>query len=530
MKFFSRALALSLAMTAPFAAQAQTTPPPEPYAAWSQITGSSHNGAYGASAGFADLKISMRVILDTGDATASCPNFAVFRDIGGSSLLQSVTWTKRSNNPDTAIFDLIVCEAPMPDTWENATLVHSIANPSPVALSGGTGANIILAGAPSVGKSGPPAFVAFGDTGCRGANNPRGTQVCDGTPKSWETGFFFEQLSTKAAALSPDFIIHLGDYRYDKEAKYTGHQSWDMWKSDFFQRVRLGLLGQVPWAMVRGNHEECDLAGQGWFFFFGPSMPAGNCATTREDSIARTWYFDVVDRSIPAANPHRFVVLDTSQTVHKHSYMWDSVVEEMSVAVQAAQAPGWPAPAQPSAWFVMHKPLWAADDYRDPPEQADYDTGQALKAALGDVGSTDCTTYDVATCGLKAVLAAHLHIMQNMVMPGAALPQQYVVGNSGVRLDYAVSPQNCTQSLDSLGMGTGNVDGTVSYVRGRPYKTEGYKRIGSPGNEDFGFTYFRRTSQTVQSGWTATAHFNDGSSAELYGPSATTPVGTACLH
>lgn len=515
MTFFRTTAVLALLCGAPLAAAAQIT---NVYAAWSQINGTAPGAAYDPAAGFADLNINMRLILE--GAGAQCPDFAAIADTGTTQTLHSLSWSRRDNNPDTSIFDLIVCETPMPAHWDSATLVQSAANPVAVTLTGGDGAAIVLPGAARVGASGPPEFVAIGDTGCRGAQNPRGSQVCDRPPQGQETGFFFEKLMAQATALSPDFILHLGDYRYDKEAQYTGHQSWDMWQSDFFQRVRLGPLTQAPWAMVRGNHEECDLAGQGWFLFFGPPVPAGNCASTSDSSIAPTWYFDVVDRTQPTASPHRFVVLDTSQTVHRQSAAWDRAVAEMAIAVEAAQTPGWSGSARASAWLVMHKPVWAADDFHNPPEQADYHTGAALAEAMGQRGTPACTSYDAATCGVRAVLAAHLHIVQTMVASGATLPQQYVVGNSGVRLDHAVHPSGCTMALNPQGFGGQQVQGQVAYVRARV--------PGGTGNGDFGFSLFRRGPDSSQSGWTATAYFVDGSTAPLPGP-ASAP-GPACQH
>lgn len=285
------------------------------YAAWSQITGSAaYSSTKPAPAGYMDLNISLRVVIDTGDATASCPDFYSYVDKGGKSTLQPLTWTKRTNNPSATRFPMIVCQAPAPNDADTITLLESVGNTTPVTFSKSNGQKVILPGANLVGNAGPPTFVALGDTGCRGLHNHRGKQECDPGKQSTthETKFLFDKVAQQAAALNPDFVVHLGDYRYDKESNRT----FDVWDSDFFERVRLGLLTELPWAFIRGNHEECSLAGQGWFFFFGPGSPTSNCASSSLHVISETWYFDVADRSQNMADPHRFIVLDTSPTVH----------------------------------------------------------------------------------------------------------------------------------------------------------------------------------------------------------------------
>jgi hypothetical protein len=46
---------------------------------------------------------------------------------------------------------------------------------------------------------------------------------------------------------------------------------WDTWKADFFDPAQ-ALLKAAPWVMVRGNHETCTRAGQGWWRFLDPVL------------------------------------------------------------------------------------------------------------------------------------------------------------------------------------------------------------------------------------------------------------------
>ncbi len=41
---------------------------------------------------------------------------------------------------------------------------------------------------------------------------------------------------------------------------------WAPWNADFFAPAA-PLFAAAPWVMVRGNHEDCSRAGEGWFRF-----------------------------------------------------------------------------------------------------------------------------------------------------------------------------------------------------------------------------------------------------------------------
>jgi hypothetical protein len=123
----------------------------------------------------------------------------------------------------------------------------------------------------------PPAqinrIVVIGDTGCRlkGADNP--WQACN-DPAQWP----FATIATRAAALHPDLVLHVGDYLY-RESPCPSDQhgcagtAWGYgeagWVADFLAPAA-PLLTAAPWVMVRGNHEECDRAGQGWWRLLDP--------------------------------------------------------------------------------------------------------------------------------------------------------------------------------------------------------------------------------------------------------------------
>ncbi len=119
-------------------------------------------------------------------------------------------------------------------------------------------------------KTAPQKIVLLGDTGCR-MKWPVAYQSCN-DPAAWPLA----QVALSAAAEKPDLVIHVGDYHYRESPCLSsgcanspqGYGS-DTWQADFFEPMR-PLLQAAPWVFVRGNHESCARAGQGWFRFIDP--------------------------------------------------------------------------------------------------------------------------------------------------------------------------------------------------------------------------------------------------------------------
>ncbi|MDI9690789.1 metallophosphoesterase, partial [Burkholderia cenocepacia] len=62
---------------------------------------------------------------------------------------------------------------------------------------------------------------------------------------------------------------------------------WVTWQADLI-RPAAPLLAKGPWVVVRGNHEECARAGQGWFRFLDPRpySAARSCDDPANDNNA----------------------------------------------------------------------------------------------------------------------------------------------------------------------------------------------------------------------------------------------------
>jgi Calcineurin-like phosphoesterase len=119
----------------------------------------------------------------------------------------------------------------------------------------------------------PERIVVFGDSGCRLYASFSVWQPCD-DPAAWP----FARVAATAAGVAPDLVIHVGDYHYRENAcpgSLAGCRGspwgygWDAWQADFFEPAA-PLLAAAPWVVLRGNHEECARAGQGWFRFLDP--------------------------------------------------------------------------------------------------------------------------------------------------------------------------------------------------------------------------------------------------------------------
>ena len=148
-------------------------------------------------------------------------------------------------------------------------------------------------------KANPTKIVVIGDTGCR-LQNGNGTQSCnDPNPNGTDTPYPFAAIAALAAAQNPDLVLHVGDYAYRDNPCPAGQGyncggspwgfGWDTWQADLFT-PGAPLLAAAPWIMTRGNHEQCNRAGQGWYRFLdtNPYDTTGvhTCDNPANDAIA----------------------------------------------------------------------------------------------------------------------------------------------------------------------------------------------------------------------------------------------------
>tara|TARA_R110000868_G_scaffold224721_11_gene476887 strand:+ start:531 stop:1748 length:1218 start_codon:yes stop_codon:yes gene_type:complete len=165
--------------------------------------------------------------------------------------------------------------ATLPQRPTKSTVQNSKASSFPVrtceaSIPRGTHAASISGHSISLPKAHLDHIVVIGDTGCRIKAADNAAQGCN-DPAAYP----FARIAAQAAATHPDLVLHVGDYLYRENPCPAGNvgcagsvwgYGWDAWNADFFAPAA-PLLAAAPWIMVRGNHESCLRAGQGWWRF-----------------------------------------------------------------------------------------------------------------------------------------------------------------------------------------------------------------------------------------------------------------------
>jgi len=314
-----------------------------------------------------------------------------------------------------ALFDMEVCEATLPSN------VHTL--------------RIGGADLPVPAKT-FRRIVVLGDTGCRikGAD----VQNCD-NPAKWP----FATVATSAARLKPDLVLHVGDYHYRETPCPPGPNGcatspwgygWDVWRTDFFAPAA-PLLASAPWIFVRGNHEECARAGQGWFRLLAPEpwRSDRSCDTAANDDDAdftspyvvplaanlQLLVFDSAhagNDALNAANPHDAITLERYH-------------DELAAAGRMTASP------EMRTWFVSHHPvLGYVPDFLHP-GATPLPGNPALQGALHDLYGSSYFPP-----GVDFAIHGHVHLFQAIDF-ASPHPATLVAGNGGDGLDHDLPPE-----------------------------------------------------------------------------------------
>jgi hypothetical protein len=281
----------------------------------------------------------------------------------------------------------------------------------------------------------PRRIVVVGDTGCRikvpasGVADP--IQDC-ASPTAWP----WQRIAAAAARTQPDLVIHLGDYHYREycdqpalcaplhaEGVPIGY-GWAGWNADFFSPAA-ALLATAPWIVVRGNHENCDRAGEGWMRFLSP-LPYRPCPNQTDQTASRS----LLANNLTAAAYHidlgqrlRLVVADNA-AAQDYRPLRATPDDAEVFAHTLAALPS--LPADRSTWLLIHKPVWY--DLLDPAAQPN-----ALQAGL----------HQTLPASVQFIFSGHQHAFQTINFARAAdpvnhpagRPAQIIVGASGTQLE-----------------------------------------------------------------------------------------------
>jgi len=254
----------------------------------------------------------------------------------------------------------------------------------------------------------PPAqlrrVVVIGDTGCR-LKGESEVQDCN-DPDAWP----YSKIAAHASEARPELVIHVGDYHYRETACPTGRggcqgspfgYGWDAWNADFFL-PSAPLLAAAPWLLVRGNHEDCDRAGEGWFRFLAATPLPDRCS-------------DLTGFFISQPGDMAFVIMDGAKAVDEDPDP-ATVIQTLRSQLSEIRA------AIPSeAWLITHRPM------------------NAMRSAFGQGPDTienriqQVAIGDELPLGVHLVVSGHNHFFQALDFAGLR-PPQLVVGTGGDKL------------------------------------------------------------------------------------------------
>jgi hypothetical protein len=279
-------------------------------------------------------------------------------------------------------------------------------------------------------KANPRRIVVIGDTGCRIKTAERVFQACSDSAR-WP----FAAVAAAASAAEPDLVIHVGDYHYRENACPPGNTDcagspwgygWDAWEADVFAPAQK-LMAAAPWIVVRGNHESCSRAGQGWWRFLDPRplAPRRDCNDAADDAIG--------DYSEPYAVPlgagrdadTQFIVFDSSLVGYDPLPAGNAMhIRYRSQLEQAFVLAG----RRPNAFFLNHHPILA---FAPNPEKPDvpFPGNSALQSVLSGLQPGGLFPRNV-----QALVAGHVHLFE-VASFSTPQPPQFVIGNGGDWVD-----------------------------------------------------------------------------------------------
>lgn len=345
-----------------------------------------------------------------------CPTLSVKKSSGKvKSMAMSVR--PRPTNTGPYFSNVIVCTHTMPS---NATTATVAGRKVPASL-------------PDQLRR----MALFADTGCR-ISEYKGkyeVQNCN-QPNDPTRGWPLNPIAKAIAADKPDVILNPGDYFYREAdcptAKFTWAQaacggsppvptsafpftdSADGWRADVFTPMA-PLFPVAPIAMLRGNHEACFRAGNGFFYFLDPRPGTSNtCAPVSvggtlkppADATTPTWSASL---DLIKGRTLKIAMVDSAYGSDSAITPW-AAVQRASYLSAANQTK--PAKKQES-WLLTHRPVFGHNS-----SWLSQDQTAASKGLLGN--------YNL-------ILSSHIHVTQGIQIPG--LPPSLVMGNGGTQLD-----------------------------------------------------------------------------------------------
>ena len=262
-------------------------------------------------------------------------------------------------------------------------------------------------------------IVVIGDTGCRLKASDRDFQPCS-DPAGWP----FPRVLARALALRPDLVIHVGDYHYRESPCPAGlacqGSPWgygdDAWQADFFRPAQ-ALLAAAPWVFVRGNHEACSRAGQGWLRYLDAEPgPARACAPAAAGVNEGDF---TAPFAVPLSPRSQLIVFDSAEvgsaTPPVGSPAWNRWRQQLDRVADLAGNGA-------QSLFLSHHPSLA---FSPSTSGQPGHTRSGLTALLQDAFGAR-----LFPPGVQATLYGHLHIHESLGF-ATNQPATLVIGNGG---------------------------------------------------------------------------------------------------
>ncbi len=309
-------------------------------------------------------------------------------------------------------------------------------------------------------------IVVIGDTGCRLKASDNAYQSCNDP-----AAFPFARIAARAARWKPQLVVHVGDYHYREnpclpdKAGCAGSPwgyGWDAWNADFFA-PGAPLLRAAPWVVVRGNHENCPRAGQGWWRFVDPRplQPGRDCNRAENDPLGDA----VTVYAVPIGGGARIIVADLATAPDKPIEMIDPRFAQFTAAHDAIRDL---ARGGTFNFLATHKPILGV-------AATGKDGTVALRTAtVGTQSVFASRDADILPASIDAVLSGHVHLWEQISFP-RRYPSQFITGFSGTVEDVLPLPTHLPKDYSPV---PGTIpDAFASWVDGFGYMT--LKRRGA---------------------------------------------------
>ncbi len=310
-----------------------------------------------------------------------------------------------------SVFPLLTCEKEIPRGTGSAT-VGTLSLPLP--------------------KHQIDRIVVIGDSGCRLKKSDGAYQACNDSDL-----YPFARVAAAAAKWKPDLVVHVGDFLYRENECAQGNPGcagspwgygWDAWQADFF-RPAAALLQAAPWVMVRGNHESCSRAGQGWWRMMDPHrlLPAQDCNDPANDQTGD--YSDPY--AVPLDSDTQLIVLDTSNTPGSAIPPGDiRRIKYRNLYRQLEKL------SRQAAYNIVanHHPLLGFATEQDPHGAVTLHPGNlGLQSVFGAINPL------LMPPRIDVLLSGHVHMWQQLSF-SSPHPTQFIAGFSGTMEDLVPLP------------------------------------------------------------------------------------------